>query len=81
MLALLAVSMPGATEDIASRMRLPIADAAMILHGPKGRRINWKYQSGLLPKFQRAAAQGASEQVSSDLRTPGCGRLTAADET
>ena len=30
---------------------------------PKVRRNNWKYQSGLLPKFQRAVAQGASEQT------------------
>ena len=81
MLALLAVSMPGATGDIASRRRLPIADAAMLLHGPKGRRINWKYQSGLLPKFQRAAAQGASELPGADLRAPGCKPMTAADET
>ena len=36
MLALHAVSMPGATEDIASHLRRTIADAAMHLHVPRG---------------------------------------------
>lgn len=61
----------------------PAADHSRCCHAPscpKGRRINWKYQSDLLPKFQRAAAQGASKQVSSDLRAPRCGPMTAADE-
>ena len=34
-----------------------------------------------MPKFQRAAAQGASKQVSSELWAPGCGTMTAADDS
>ena len=36
------------------------------------RRNNWKYQSGLLPKFQRAVAQGARELSCIHVRGPGC---------
>ena len=39
---------------------------------PKVRRNNWKYQSGLLPKFQRAVAQGARELSCIHVRGPGC---------
>ena len=36
------------------------------------RRDNWKYQSGLLPKFQRAVAQGARVLSCIHVRGPGC---------
>ena len=39
---------------------------------PKVRRNNWKYQSGLLPKFQRAVAQGAHELSCIHVRGHGC---------
>ena len=52
--------------------RLLITPCGTVPSQPKGRRINWKYQSGLLPKFQRAVAQGARELSCIHVSGPGC---------
>ena len=74
MLALHAVSMPGATEDIASRMRLPIADAAKLLHGPRGAASTGNIKVAFCQSFsvQRHKAQASSRVRTCEL--PGADR-------
>ena len=83
MLSLHAVSMPGATEDIASHLRRTIADAVMHLHVPRGAASTGNIKVAFCQSF---SVRRHKARASRSLRTcglPGAGRapMTAADET
>ena len=83
MLSLHAVSMPGATEDIASHLRRTTADAAMHLHVPRGAASTGNIKVAFCQSF---SVRRHKARASRSLRTcglPGAGRapMTAAYET
>ena len=74
MLSRHAVSMPGATEDISNNLRRHIADADMLLHGPRGAASTGNIKVAFCQSF---SVRRHKTQASSYLRT--CG-LPGADQ-